>query len=82
MGQTKMSYNQAKADEYQAQFIYLSGTGETDEFSWKPCPCCVSKLGGGRHEITGRLKTGEMDIALVCEDCAIYIINGELPEYD
>ena len=77
-----MSYNQAKADEYQAQFIYLSATGETDEFSWKPCPCCGSKLGGSRHEFTGRLKTGETDTDWVCEDCAIYIVNGELPFED
>ena len=74
-----MSGMQAKADEYQSEFVYLSSTGETDEFSWKSCPCCKSKLGGSRHEITGRLKTGEMNTDWVCEDCAFYIVNGELP---
>ena len=74
-----MSYNQGKADEYQAQFVYLSSTGETDEFSWKPCPCCGSKLGGSRHEFTGALKTGEKDTDWLCIDCRDYVEFGELP---
>lgn len=24
-------------------------TADTDEFSWRPCDCCGSKLGGSRH---------------------------------
>lgn len=28
---------------------YVVAGDETDEFSWRPCECCGSKLGGSRH---------------------------------
>ncbi len=30
----------------------VAGDGEADhEFSWSPCDCCSSRLGGSRHEV-------------------------------
>lgn len=41
------------ADEIRAQWppvsdLVLTGC-DGDEFSWSPCDCCGSKLGGARH---------------------------------
>ena len=77
-----MSYNQAKADEYRAQFNLLSNTGDIDPFSWTECPCCGSTLGGERHEFTGQLKTGEIASDWVCVDCLFYLELGQLPRED
>jgi hypothetical protein len=30
---------------------YLTAGEERDEFSWRPCECCDSTLGGERHEL-------------------------------
>lgn len=30
---------------------YVVDADETDEFSWRPCECCGSTLGGSRHRL-------------------------------
>jgi len=33
-----------------AEYVLVCGdTEQDDEFSWQPCECCGSRLGGSRH---------------------------------
>jgi len=48
-------------------------------FSWSQCAGCGSHLGGNRYAAHGFI--GERVIHLdVCEDCLIYIANGDEPK--
>jgi len=53
-------------------------------FSWSPCECCGSHLGGDRHPAHGLIKGGKLDGKLVhmdvCTDCLFYLANGDEPE--
>lgn len=49
-------------------------------FSWSQCDTCGSHLGGNRYAAHGFI--GERVIHLdVCEDCLIYIANGDQPTH-
>lgn len=47
-------------------------------FSWTPCPCCRSELGGNRYELRGLIKDEKSGVRMsehignVCADCMEY----------
>ena len=80
-----------KCEDCQAQFDLsedeikaLFETGDLcDEgsFSWYPCDCCGSNLGGNRYSAHGFLN-GHLIHLDICEDCMNYLANGDEPEED
>lgn len=74
------AYNQDKADKFITSYKALSNSGNKNEFSVTPCPCCGSKLGGERHEFTCLTDTGEIEEELLCVDCLFYVELGQLPD--
>ncbi len=56
-------------------------------FSWSPCDCCGSHLGGDRYDVIGWFKgaraggyTDEFQWSgHICPDCLRYLANGDLP---
>ena len=50
-------------------------------FSWSPCDVCGDTYGGNRMDMSGYNDTTKeiQDGYKVCEDCALYIANGDLP---
>lgn len=53
---------------------------DESHFSWSPCDCCGSSLGGDRHAAHGRDKNGELVHLDICVDCLMFIANGDEPE--
>lgn len=52
-----------------------------DEFSWHPCDCCRSPLGGERHRVTAyHPATKEILTYQVCPDCVYYVEYGQLDD--
>lgn len=51
-------------------------------FSWHPCECCGSGLGGDRHPAHGVDHDGEIVHLSICTDCLLYLANGEEPNYE
>ena len=50
-------------------------------FSWSPCDCCGSRLGGNLHHATGyNDKTKEIYEYDVCDDCVYYAEHGQLDD--
>lgn len=51
-------------------------------FSWSPCDCCGSPLGGDRYECDGyNEKTKEVEeYDSVCPDCVYYAEYGQLDD--
>ena len=50
-------------------------------FSWQPCQCCGSSLGGNREHATGyNPTTKEIQEYTICEDCAYYAEYGRLDD--
>jgi len=49
-------------------------------FSWSPCECCGSTLGGDRVSAHGVDANGEIIHFSACVDCMCYLANGDLPE--
>ncbi len=50
-------------------------------FSWSPCDCCGSPLGGNRYSCNGyNGKTGEIEEYTVCTDCVYYAEYGRLDD--
>lgn len=54
--------------------------GDEGYFSWSPCECCGSSLGGTRYAAHGRDTDGNLVHLNVCQDCLMYIANGDEPE--
>lgn len=57
-----------------------SDCGDEGFFSWSSCDCCGSGLGGTRYAAHGRDKGGNLIHLDVCEDCLMYLANGDEPE--
>lgn len=74
------AYNQDNADKFIASYKALSNSGNKNEFSVTPCPCCGSRLYGERHEFTCLTETGEIETEWLCVDCLFYIELGQLPD--
>jgi hypothetical protein len=50
-------------------------------FSWTPCDCCKSPLGGSRHEMTAyHEETKQVLEFSICEDCVYYSAYGRLDD--
>ncbi len=51
-------------------------------FSWRPCHCCGSHLGGNRYDCNGYNATTEeiQDGYSVCEDCVYFVEYGRLDD--
>lgn len=50
-------------------------------FSWRPCDCCKSRLGGNREHATGyNSNTHEIQEYNVCVDCIYYAAYGRLDD--
>jgi len=49
-------------------------------FSWHHCDCCGSSLGGNRYAAHGFDKNKEVVHLEICEDCLIFLANGDEPE--
>jgi hypothetical protein len=61
---------------------YYDGVHYPDDsthFSWTPCDCCGSQLGGDR-EVCHGLIDGELWHGNACMDCVAYLANGEEPD--
>jgi len=48
-------------------------------FSWSSCDTCGSQLGGNREDGHGWYD-GSLIHLICCDDCVMYIANGELPD--
>lgn len=53
---------------------------EEPYFSWQPCECCGSGLGGNRHPAHGFDKDDNLIHFAVCEDCLYYLNYGCLDD--
>lgn len=60
----------------------LSTDGETEAFfSWRPCECCGTPLGGNRENAMGyNPTTKEVQSYTVCTDCVYYAAMGCLDD--
>lgn len=48
-------------------------------FSWRPCECCGSPLGGDREEYEFARNDAEPNFtAKICMDCVYYLVYGKL----
>jgi len=54
--------------------------GDEGHFSWHPCECCGSPLGGLRYAAHGFIAGGAICHLDVCADCLVFIANGDEPE--
>ena len=60
--------------------VESGGITEEPYFSWFPCQCCGSGLGGNRYPAHALDANNEIVHFVVCVDCLCYIANGEEPE--
>jgi len=49
-------------------------------FSWRPCECCGSHLGGDRETYSFAPEQGEPFDADICVDCVYYLAYGVLDD--
>lgn len=49
-------------------------------FSWRPCECCGSSLGGTREHYRFAQESGGIFEADICVDCIHYLTYGELDD--
>jgi len=49
-------------------------------FSWSPCDCCGSSLGGNRYAAHGFDKERNIIHLDICVDCLHFLANGDEPE--
>jgi hypothetical protein len=49
-------------------------------FSWSPCECCGSHLGGDREYLYARNAADELIQFTICEDCVYYVNYGRLDD--
>lgn len=59
----------------------LEGDSPSPWFSWRPCKCCGSPLGGNREYLYARhARTGDLLQYEICTDCVYYITYGHLDD--
>jgi hypothetical protein len=49
-------------------------------FSWHPCECCGSPLGGSREYLYARNEANEIVQFEICVDCVYYVNYGRLDD--
>jgi hypothetical protein len=66
------------------EWEFLGVTGEEVEgepwFSWSPCRCCQSSLGGMREYLYARDAENKLVQFTICEDCVYYVNYGRLDD--
>lgn len=62
-------------EDYEAIGIASEGV-----FSWGSCDSCGSSLAGNRYPAHGILPNEEIIHLDICQDCVMYLANGEEPE--
>lgn len=71
--------HQAKINKYLEGIYNLSPTAKEPYFSWSPCECCGSPLGGDRYDFLGRIFEGndlkEVIELSCCVDCFGYLFT-------
>jgi len=63
--------------------LYMLDKGEiVDEghFSWSACDACGGGLGGDRYAAHGVTANREIIHFEICQDCLLYMANGDLPD--
>ena len=66
--------------EYLEGIVCLSPAVDAEPyFSWSPCECCGSCLGGDRYDLTGRLDsvTGDFIEVSCCVDCYSFLFMDD-----
>jgi hypothetical protein len=59
----------------------IHGQMQEPWFSWRPCECCGTRLGGNREHATGyNPTTKEIQEYDVCMDCIYYAEYGQLDD--
>lgn len=62
-------------------FDLLSTDTDSGFFSWHPCECCGSKMGGTRYWATGvNLKRKLREVYRICSNCVYYNEYGRLDD--
>jgi hypothetical protein len=81
------AYEQAVADFFSREGVNgltadASDGAHEPYFSWQPCDCCGTNLGGGREDCSGyNPTTKEVQTGYsVCEDCLYYVEYGQLDD--
>lgn len=76
--------HKAKIDKYLVGIYNLSPAAKEPYFSWSPCECCGSALGGDRYDFVGITGTkgtsgivhlGEKIELSCCVDCFGYLFT-------
>jgi hypothetical protein len=76
-------YQAAVADFMESEGLSnLSSTSEEPFFSWHPCQCCGTHLGGDREECNGYNPTTKevQEYDNICMDCIYYSEYGQLDD--
>jgi hypothetical protein len=81
------AYQKTVAEFIERENLSFISTGTNDGehgdvdpwFSWRPCPCCQSSLGGLREYLWAW--AGETRVQFeICEDCVYYLEYGRLDD--
>ena len=83
--------NKQEYKEYQERFEEFMRLNELNNltridneqevyFSWRPCECCQTRLGGDRIEASGYSRTGVIYEFEICTDCEYYAEYGQLDD--
>ena len=67
-----------KIEKYLEGIYNLSPNATGSYFSWSPCECCGSILGGDRFDFTGRVGKKHTDQTIqlsCCVDCFEYLFT-------
>lgn len=79
-------YKQSVAEFIAREQIKFLSTGGDDPdaepwFSWRPCECCGTHLGGNRELLWGiSEETNKAQSYNICEDCVYYVNYGRLDD--
>jgi hypothetical protein len=85
----EMTKEEYKEYEYNVeQFMFLNGLDNLTRidneqepyFSWMPCECCGSRLGGDRIDASGYSKSKVAYEFSICTDCEYYAEYGQLDD--
>lgn len=76
------AYEKAVAEFMRREGIEtLNDNGEEGAFSWSPCHCCGTSLGGNRHTATGFDRGANAIYHYeICQDCVYYAAYGQLDD--
>lgn len=76
-------YQRAVADFFEREGIAnLSSTSSESYFSWRPCQCCGTGLGGDREDANGYnpITKQVQSYEFICTDCIYFAEYGQLDD--